>query len=144
MKIGCFMVVLVLLLSSVTLAVGVEQKWFRIGRNQEYVTDFALTPQEEKVVKVPATQKEFILFRSDTDGLTQETLQNGPYPIRMTDLSSRKSIDSFYSGLDLKPKNGEIQLSFKNLGDRTYRLVVLKMKKQPAPAPAGQTKKTNK
>ena len=135
MKYGRIAIALMLLLASVSISFAAEQKWFHIGRNQEYITDFALTPKEEKEVKIPAADKQFILFRSDTDGVTKETLENGPYPIKMTDLGSRKSIDSFYGGMDLTPRKGEIRVNFKNVGDRTFRVVVLRMNKSTSSPP---------
>ncbi len=125
----CRFVILLLLVSIYSVNAVAESKWYSLGRTEEYVSDFVIQPSGVKEIIIKAKDKLNVTFRVDVSGEQEKTLMYGPFPIEMLDVGSRKSIKTFFGGLDLVPVNGEIRLIFNNSGKKDYRVLVVKLTK---------------
>lgn len=123
----CRIFTILLLATILSVNAIAESKWYTLGRNEEYISDFVIQPSGVKEIIVKAKDKLNVTFRVDVTGEQEKTLMSGPFPIEMTDLGSRKTIKSFFGGLDLVPVNGEISLVFKNSGKKDYKVLVVKL-----------------
>lgn len=120
-----------------------EEKWYALGDDMVYVSDFFLAAGQGRAFTVKVTNEQYVGFFSDCSGeqvaeshrkaFGQNRSENYEFPIRLIHVPTQRSFGSLIGGgMPFTPVQNKLDMMITNSGPESFRVVIwAKPKRQP-------------